>query len=66
MAKPEADFALLRLAENPQLRLSLPRHIGVPALGQAVSLLGRHDFRFGMDVPLLECVAAFNERTVRE
>ena len=56
--KPEADFALLRLAENPHLRLSLPKHLGVPVVGGAVSLLGRHDFRFGMDVPLLECVAA--------
>ncbi len=59
-AKPEANFVLVRLTENPHLRLSLSKPLGVPVPGERVSLLGRHDFRFGMDVPLLECVAIVN------
>lgn len=53
----DADFVLLRLAENPYLRLSVPKAVGPLAVCQSVVLLGRHDFRFGMDAPLLECVA---------
>jgi hypothetical protein len=65
-ARPEVDFALVRLAENPHLRLSVPRRLGVPLPGATVSLLGRHDFRFGMDVPLLECVAIVSEHLAGE
>ncbi len=55
-----ADFVILRLAENPHLRLSLPKSIGIPSVGQRIALLGRHDFNFGIETPLLECPALFH------
>jgi hypothetical protein len=57
--KPEADFVILRLAENPHLRLSVSKSVGALVMGQPVTLLGRHDFQFGLDTPLLECVTIF-------
>ncbi|MBI3763861.1 MAG: hypothetical protein HY260_18610 [Chloroflexi bacterium] len=59
---PANDFVIVRLAENPHLRLSVPKSLGVLAIGQPIALLGRHDFRFGMDTPLLECVAICNDK----
>ncbi len=58
---PANDFALVRLAENPHLRLSVPKSLGALSADRAVTLLCRHDFRFGMDLPLLECVAIFDD-----
>jgi len=40
IAKPESDFTLVRLAENPHLRLSMLKRLGIPVLGEMVLLLG--------------------------
>jgi len=48
------NSVLLRLVESPHLRLSLPKALCVPEVGESVTLLGRHDFRFGWEMPLLD------------
>jgi hypothetical protein len=58
------DFVIMRLTENPYLRLSVSRSIATPVIGQAVTCLGRHDFHYGPDMPLLDCVGLFPLRAV--
>ncbi len=58
---PAADFTITRLVENPRLRLSVPKAIGIPTIGQRLAFLGRHDFNFGMETPLLQCLALFTD-----
>jgi hypothetical protein len=48
---------ILRLAENPYLRLTVSGGQALPAIGQRVTILGRADLLVGMDVLLLECLA---------
>jgi len=58
--QPMAGFVILRLSENPALRLSVLKSLGAFTPGQSVTLLGRHDFNYGLEAPLLECVAVYD------